>query len=322
MTQLLYDNKFKLDQCPQCQAKTGQNFWPIDRIKKGKKVLWCSACGIGCQYPMPGKTEIQKCFKNSVNMIQSDHEKKKGFKRRIQRLNYFLPNRGNLLDVGCGFGHFLLSAQKAGWCVEGVEPNEKAAKYCRNNHGLNVMGDIMENRKISPESFDVVTLWDVWEHVFNPVSFLDQCLEMLTPGGILAIAIPNASGWPARLFKGNWRYVMLTHLNYFTMDFVNHIMDKRQMKRLKADHTIKIQSLLQGVVSLLPINYNAVKVIGLGRRGGLETEGFEQPLSLPKKDTLRTDFLYKLRQLVLSINLMRFSVPVGDMVDLYFRKGH
>ena len=109
-------------------------------------------------------------------------------------------------------------------------------------------------------------MWDVWEHIHSPIDFIERCIGFLAPNGILALSIPNASGYPARLFRGNWRYVMFTHLSYFTLPYVQHIMSERNMHFLWADHTIKAQSLLQGVASLLPIQFNTERIIRLGRK--------------------------------------------------------
>ena len=74
---------------------------------------------------------------------------------------------------------------------------------------------MLEDISLNSELFDAVTIWDVWEHVHMPLDFIDRCISFLAPHGLLALSIPNASGYPATLFKGNWRYVMFTHLNYF-----------------------------------------------------------------------------------------------------------
>jgi SAM-dependent methyltransferase len=255
-------------------------------------------------------------------MIQSEPEKNKGFNRRIRRLNQFVPQRGNLLDVGCGFGHFMYLAQKAGWHVNGIEPHKAAVEHCRRHYGFHVELNVMENRQFQSESFKALTLWDVWEHVYNPVAFMDQCIEMLAPGGILAVAIPNASGWPARLFKGHWRYVMITHLSYFKMSYVYNLMDQRHMTCIKADHTFKLHSILEGLLAKLHVSLNMERVIRMGRHGGLEEKIPESAPTSQSKDgqSATSRLTYQLRQTALRLNLWRFSSPIGDMVDLYFRK--
>jgi SAM-dependent methyltransferase len=251
-------------------------------------------------------------------MIQSEKEKTKGFEGRIRRLNALLPYRGDLIDIGCGTGHFLTLARKAGFAVKGIEPHREAAEHCRQKYGLDVFLGTMEDCRFKPESFDAVTLWDVWEHVYDPIAFMDRCLELLSPGGILALAIPNASGWPARLFKGNWRYVMFSHLSYFKLDFVHRTMNQRQMRCIHTDHTVKIHSLLQGLLSFLPIDIDVEELVRMGRKDGIETDSVRA--TRPHPDAKDRHALHLARQLALSINLIRFAFPVGDMVDMYFRK--
>ena len=93
----------------------------------------------------------------------------------------------------------------------------------------------VEDINFDDESFHAVTLWDVWEPVHQPIRFIDRCINLLKPGGLLAMAIPNASGWPARLFKGNWRYVIFTHLNYFTFPYVKEVMASKGLFIQKMD---------------------------------------------------------------------------------------
>ena len=78
-----------------------------------------------------------------------------------------------------------------------VVPEESAADYCRQQLGINPHVMPIEEIDLPPGIFDVVTVWDVWEHIHSPVEFIDQCIRLLAPKGLLALSIPNASGYPA-----------------------------------------------------------------------------------------------------------------------------
>jgi len=155
------------------------------------------------------------------------------------------------------------------------------------------------------------------------LDFIDQCIGLLAPNGLLALSIPNASGYPARLFRGNWRYVMYTHLNYFTLPYVHRIMGMRNMHFQWADHTIKAQSLLQGLALMLRIPINPERLIRLGRKEGSATnqDQARQPRLKSKKKANPTAILSWIRRMVLKANLHPLPFSKGDMMDLYFKKG-
>lgn len=97
----------------------------------------------------------------------------------------------SLLDVGCGSGHFLQQAQTRGFTVKGIEPAPAAARYAKSK-GLNVeQGDLFEYDMAS-QKFDVITAWDVIEHVTDPLGMLNICAQWLQPNGIIGLRFPSA----------------------------------------------------------------------------------------------------------------------------------
>jgi len=310
--------------CPSCKSKRIADRWPTRRIPGSKMVLWCQDCGLGWQHPLPSPSDIRYYYHQFPTYnIHGTHEKEQGFERRIQRIDTLEPGQGRLLDIGSGLGTFLNLALKSGWQATGIEPQESAAEYCRQHLGIKPYVIPIEEIDLGPNLFDVVTIWDVWEHIHSLIDFIERCIGLLAPNGLLALSIPNASGYPARLFRGNWRYVMFTHLSYFTLPYVQHIMSERNMHFLWADHTIKAQSLLQGVASLLPIQFNTERIIRLGRKdeSTVNQDQTSQPEFGIKKKANPLVLLSWIRRLVLKGNLYPLPFPKGDMMDLYFRKG-
>ena len=101
---------------------------------------------------------------------------------------------GKLLDVGCGSGHFLQAAGRMGFEVTGIEPAEVLGAYASDVLGLSVYRDDFQNVQLPFEGFDVITAWDVIEHVADPYTFLRRCGQWLRPEGIMALRFPS-SGW-------------------------------------------------------------------------------------------------------------------------------
>jgi 2-polyprenyl-3-methyl-5-hydroxy-6-metoxy-1,4-benzoquinol methylase len=113
-------------------------------------------------------------------------------------------NPGRLLDVGCGDGQFLATMRQWGWQVTGVEPDPAAAGVAH-SRGLDVRIGTVSEAGLEFDSYDVVTLSHVIEHVPDPVSTLRACTKLLKPGGVLHATTPNAGSDGAIRFGPHWR---------------------------------------------------------------------------------------------------------------------
>lgn len=110
----------------------------------------------------------------------------------------------HLLDVGCGSGSFVRRALEMGVTAEGCDPDERAVAACL-SQGLSVIrGDIYSER-LDGKQFDVITLNHVVEHVSDPCKFLERLYELLVPGGLLWIALPNPNSLGLTLFGRGWK---------------------------------------------------------------------------------------------------------------------
>jgi SAM-dependent methyltransferase len=94
--------------------------------------------------------------------------------------------------------------QQRGWHVQGVEPIAHAAEQACQDFGLEVFVGTVEEAAYPDESFDVVTLWDVLEHVTDVQTTLMETARILKPGGLLVFSVPNPASVEARLFGSNW----------------------------------------------------------------------------------------------------------------------
>jgi 2-polyprenyl-3-methyl-5-hydroxy-6-metoxy-1,4-benzoquinol methylase len=123
--------------------------------------------------------------------------------RRLKLIMRFLPN-GQLLDIGCGFGFFLNAARKFNWQVSGVELSKSAVQYAQDFYKLDIFNGEVENANHAKHTFNVITFWDVLEHVLNPSAFLSSVRQILKKDGLIAFSIPNINSMLARLAKGKW----------------------------------------------------------------------------------------------------------------------
>ncbi|TGL85189.1 class I SAM-dependent methyltransferase [Leptospira congkakensis] len=116
---------------------------------------------------------------------------------------YLKQEKGNLLDVGCGLGFFVKAVltKKTGWSAVGYEISKQAVKFANEQNGMKtVYAGLVQDSKLPKESFDIITLWDVIEHIPKPHSLLTYLHGLLKPGGILFLQTPN---FPIQLTKAN-----------------------------------------------------------------------------------------------------------------------
>jgi SAM-dependent methyltransferase len=113
------------------------------------------------------------------------------WRRRVDRISRLVPRGGRLLDVGTGQGDFCAAASRH-FDVEATEISSEGVRLTRERHGAAVHHGELLDLALPSEHFDAVTLWHVLEHVVNPRDVAAECRRLLKPGGVVAIAVPNA----------------------------------------------------------------------------------------------------------------------------------
>lgn len=177
------------------------------------RLVQCPECGWIRQNPRPTAETIGYYYPsdyiNFIGAVEDEPgrlrrwDRRYGILKRRWALEAFQP-RGRLLDVGCATGVFLHEMAGAGWEVMGIEPNEEAAAYARGRFDLPVHVGTLQTARLPAGSFDVVTFWDVLEHLHTPWQDLVEAHRLLAVGGLLVIRIPNLGSMGARLFGPLW----------------------------------------------------------------------------------------------------------------------
>lgn len=178
------------------------------------QLVRCRRCGHTYQSPRPTQSDMAQYYPVSYQPFWgSIDEEPNAWKRalrhwqwraRCQQISQLLPG-GRLLDVGAGTGVFLNEMRRYGnWNLAGVELSQSAAQYARSKFALDVFVGQLEDAPWPPGSFDVVTLWDVLEHLPNPRAALNRIRVLLRPEGYLVFSVPNADSIDAHLFGRYW----------------------------------------------------------------------------------------------------------------------
>lgn len=138
--------------------------------------------------------------------------------RYRELLNYFekYGTSRRLLDVGCGAGHFLDLAKQQNWEVDGTELTDEAVEICRGK-GINILQGKLSPGNYPPESFDVITSFEVLEHINNPLEEVKNFYTLLRKGGIVYVTTPNFNAWSRFLLKEKWNVLAYPeHLCYYS----------------------------------------------------------------------------------------------------------
>jgi SAM-dependent methyltransferase len=138
--------------------------------------------------------------------------------RRLDALAAHLPPGGDALDVGCAAGFFLEALAARGWRVHGLEPSAPMYEVAAARLGAHCVhrGTLADLPPRWPARFDLVTLWDVLEHLPDPVAALRRARAALAPGGRLVLETQNVASVAARVLGRRWHhYKHEEHLAHF-----------------------------------------------------------------------------------------------------------
>jgi SAM-dependent methyltransferase len=138
------------------------------------------------------------------------------FERALRSLSTKVPSLpARVLDVGCAGGAFVEAAGRCGYHCVGLEPSRELAAAAR-GRGLDVDNVLLEAHSFEPRSFDMITFWDVLEHVPDPKALLRIAGELLRPDGVLLINFPDIGTLPAKLTGKRFWWAISVHLHHFT----------------------------------------------------------------------------------------------------------
>lgn len=141
-------------------------------------------------------------------------------RRRLRHISGYKPTPGDLLDIGCALGFFMDAAAQQGWRTVGIELSEYAAQSARVRVGSEVHWGELSAASLDANSFDVITLWDVVEHMSDPLGELRECRRVIRPDGLLALTTPDIGSLMAKLTGARWMGFKLAdeHLYYFSRE--------------------------------------------------------------------------------------------------------
>ncbi len=232
----------RINNCPICNSSQTKLFLVCKDNTVSREtfnIVECISCGFKFTNPRPEAEKLGAYYKSEEYVAHSNTNK--GFINSVYQLvrKYTLLKKlklisefyktGKILDIGCGTGEFLKTFNDAKWDTLGIEPSADVRKIVIENNGLDVR-DEEEIKNLETESFDVITMWHVLEHVPQLNDRIEDLKRLLKPKGILVIAVPNCNSLDAKIYAENWAaFDVPRHLYHFNPNDVDTLFKNHEL---------------------------------------------------------------------------------------------
>lgn len=207
----------------------------------GEKLVKCKNCGLVFIHPFThADVEIVDGYSNAIDqeyVSQIDY-RIKTFEKCMDKVEAVTGlNSGRILDLGAAAGAFVKVAERHGWNATGVEPCGFLVRWAMEKLDLEQMHTGTLDRMEFSERFDIITMWDVLEHVPDPSNTIYMAKKLLNDGGYIVTNLPDISALLPRLMGARWPFYASCHLYYYTPETIDYLMNKHGFERVyKAPH--------------------------------------------------------------------------------------
>jgi 2-polyprenyl-3-methyl-5-hydroxy-6-metoxy-1,4-benzoquinol methylase len=188
--------------CPTCAS---EDVDPAYYEKDSYTLARCRSCGLAYVTNPPTPEELERfySFASGYHVGFRDDPEEIANRFALARSQYEVvsrhhPSPGRCLDVGASAGFFVKTAVDHGWDAHGIELSSDTSQLARERYRVDVTSTRLEDAAFEPSSFDLVTLWDVIEHLPQPQDTMRRVAALLKPGGFAALITPNLDGCFAR----------------------------------------------------------------------------------------------------------------------------
>ena len=239
------ESSIKIQYCNLCGHDEHRLYCP----ENGRGLVQCSSCGLVFVQYQPAPDKLYQLYDNTY--FQSDDSGEVGYtdyisdeqnirltaNRRLDHLAQYTDG-GALLDVGCAMGFFIDEAAKRGWQVEGLDVSSFATRYVseRFNHPSHNMS--LLDLDPDQQRYDLITLYDVIEHVPDPRAYVEHIAALLNDGGVIELATPDIHSLPARITGKRWIGYKLSeeHVYYFSEATLRRLLTEADFEVIHTRH--------------------------------------------------------------------------------------
>lgn len=232
-------------ECNNCGASTGvvvvRGGDLLEDLPGTFQFIKCDNCGVLRQEPRMAWEDLSSYYQpgyvchgpqlSKTNKTLDEKIRALGQNKRINLVSKHRPE-GKWLDVGCGSGLILQAAKERGnWELFGVEPVLEMAEYTNTRLEIPIYTGTFENYPTQISEFDIITMWDVLEHLSEPFDAIKKVTKMLKPGGVFILTTPNLDSLDRQIFKETWLgYDLPRHLYLFPDSILRKVFNEQGLK--------------------------------------------------------------------------------------------
>ncbi len=216
--------------CPYCASNAKSFKWNLFddahlAWSENVKVFRCKSCNLVYSHIK----NIDAAYYNDKYYVFQKHRESadRAFAKHCIEwiISYTAIFGKRILDVGCGNGYFCEEAKKMGSIVVGLEPSIQTGLDVENRVGIKVVKGFFEDTEIDEEPFDIITMWDVFEHSPFPLIMLKKVRSLLNENGVLALSVPNFSSLFSFVAGPFWKGFNNYHISHFTKDKIKEVLE-------------------------------------------------------------------------------------------------
>lgn len=213
------------------------------------RVIRCAGCELAYVTPRVAESHLHLIYQtdyfkssNAADFGYSDYVKDREGYLRTFRAKAELVRRwkagGKCLEIGSASGFFLFAMEEAGFSTMGVEVSSYVTDFAKNDLGLkNVFNGLLKDAPVHDQEYDVIAMWDVIEHVSDPIAELKMLRRIIKPDGFLFLQTQDVEAWFARLLGTKWQHFKhLEHIHHFAPKTIRVLLDRAGFEIVQLTH--------------------------------------------------------------------------------------
>ena len=208
------------------------------------RLVRCKSCDLVFVSPRVHAPTIVASYAEGEDptFVSQAGARERTFGQSVERIEALLGGPGSVFDIGTAGGSFLAAARARGWKVDGCEPNKWLAAWGKKHYGIDIRPGSLTEQDLEGAKYDVVTLWDVVEHLPQPSEIIARAKQMVKPGGYLILTFPDFGSPSARMLGRFWPFLSSVHLFYFSKATIARMLKKAGFEVVRtAAHTQELE---------------------------------------------------------------------------------
>lgn len=298
--------------CKVCKNQD-KNKFSIKFYKNEINIVQCSECGFVFIPPYYRKHIDYTEYKNEDSLkaviAGNDWLKVQRHKLRYRTIQKYC-RKGKLFDLGVGWGHFLYTGRLLDYEVDGIEMAKMPFTYAKKYLKLPVERIDFFDYTSKNNYYDILTMWDVLEHIDNCDKAVEKCATMLKQGGHIVIQVPQIDSFIAKKQRESWQAMGLDHVNYFSKETITRFLESKGFEVVKIKSSIEVKLfLMYSIFDKIKKKAGSTEATQAERQ-----EYFNKKVSKPK---------WQLRIVVLGHNLLYnllSALNIGDEMIVIAKK--